>query len=172
MLRAVKSVSKFLIVFLVMTVINAIVWAFVAGDLYDCTDGVLPGYFEPGDWVHPWGVHSVAVVSHVVHARSMSQPDTIKDGWTVARLLALWWVFFGVSVVVSLVLACLKWVPLGRPNESLNSTAAALTRAASSTSGRAKKQILISSAGLYDLINDPGCERPQNNPCPPHPKPL
>jgi hypothetical protein len=33
MLRAVKSVTKFLIVFSVMTVINAIVWEFVAGDL-------------------------------------------------------------------------------------------------------------------------------------------
>jgi len=42
MLRAIKSVTRFVVVFLVLTVINAFVWEWVAGDLYDCTDGGIP----------------------------------------------------------------------------------------------------------------------------------
>lgn len=125
MFRAIKSVTKFLIVFFVLTVINAFVWEWVAGDLYDCTDGGIPGYFEPGHWVHGWDGHSVAEVPHVVHGRAMSEPDTLKAGWSIGWLLVLWCTFFGVSALLSVLLAPLRWIPFTRLNNSLHATAAA-----------------------------------------------
>jgi hypothetical protein len=94
-----------------MTIINSIVWEHVAGDLYDCTDAGLPGYFEPGNWVHNFDGRTITVVAHIVHGRSMSEPDTIKEGWTGRRLLSLWYLFFGASVIISFVLARARWIP-------------------------------------------------------------
>jgi hypothetical protein len=75
--------------------------------LYNCTDAVRFDYLHPGDWVHG----QVAAVDHVVAGRSMSEPDTIKKGWSVAGLWGLWISFFGVSLVVSFVLARKTWMP-------------------------------------------------------------
>ncbi|MGA2280276.1 MAG: hypothetical protein ABSG80_08245 [Verrucomicrobiota bacterium] len=110
----IKAVVKFLIVLFVMTIINTIVWEFVAGDLYDCTDGGIPGYWTPGCWVHSWDNHPVVAVHQIVHRRSMSEPDTIKEGWSVASLLCVWFVFFSISLVVGIVLARLPWMPRRR----------------------------------------------------------
>ena len=125
MLRVLKCTTKFVLVLFVMTIINAIVWEYVAGDLYDCTDGGIPGYLEPGHWVHSWDGHPVAIAPHVVHGRSMSEPDTIKAGWSVVSLLFLWCSFFGASLLVSVLLARVRWIPVTRPNNSLHATAAA-----------------------------------------------
>ena len=125
MLRAIKSVTRFLVVLLALTVINAFVWEWVAGDLYDCTDGGIPGYFEPGYWVHGWDGHPVAVVPHVVNGRSMSEPDTLKAGWSVGCLMVLWCAFSGVSLFLSVLFARMRWIPFTRPNNSLHATAAA-----------------------------------------------
>jgi hypothetical protein len=107
--KIVKGTVKFFVVLFVMTIINAIVWECFAFFLYDCTDAGLPGYFGPGQWVHNFDGHSVMAVPHVVHGRSMSEPDTIKEGWSVARLLYLWFAFFIVSLAVSFWLATKQW---------------------------------------------------------------
>src|SRR5580698_3574741 len=96
-----------------MTIINTIVWVCVADNLYDCTDGGIPGYWSPGDWVHSFDNHSVVSVPRIVHGRDMSEPDTIKEGWSTARLLCLWLVFFDVSLLVSFFLARIRWMPKG-----------------------------------------------------------
>ena len=94
-----------------MTIINTIVWECVTGDLYDCTDGGIPGYWEPGCWVHSWDGHPVVSVPRIVHRRDMNEPDTIKECWSTTRLLCLWFVFFGVSLLVSIFLAQIRWMP-------------------------------------------------------------
>jgi hypothetical protein len=100
-----KSAIRFVIAFFVLTVINAIIWECFAARLYDCTDDGLPGYFTPGSWVHSTVRHSVAVVPTVIHGRSMSEPDTIKAGWSVTSLLCLWFLLFGISLLLSFFVA-------------------------------------------------------------------
>jgi hypothetical protein len=39
-----RTVAKFLIALFVMTVINTVVWQYVAANLYDCVDESVPGY--------------------------------------------------------------------------------------------------------------------------------
>ena|SRR5690348_10128958 len=117
MSTAFKTVLKFAIVFLVMTIINTVVWEHIAGDLYDCTDATLPGYLEPGHWVDAFDGHPVAVVPKIVHGRSMSEADTIKAGWR-SRLLGLWSVFFAFHLVVSVGLACVRWFPGALPKST------------------------------------------------------
>ena len=77
---------------------------FIKNHLYNCTDHLPLDYLQPGQWVH----HPVAV-QHVGVARSMSEPDTIKKGWSVPGLWLLWCFFVGGSVIVSLLLARLPW---------------------------------------------------------------
>jgi len=110
-LETFKSATRFVIAFFVLTIINAIIWECFAARLYDCTDGGLPGYFTPGSWVHSTPRHSVTVVPTIVHGRSMSEPDTIKAGWSVMSLLCLWFLLFGISLVLSFFVA--------RPNQAL-----------------------------------------------------
>ncbi len=110
-------VAKFLIAFFVMTVLNTIVWQYVATDLYDCSDDNFPGYLEPGHWVHSWSGHPVAFVPRIVHGRPMSEPDTLKVGWTTSRLLFLWCSFFLASLVVSAAFARLFWKRTKRSNQ-------------------------------------------------------
>jgi hypothetical protein len=110
-----KSITKFMIVFFVMTVLNTKVWEYVAGDLYDCTDDCIPGYLQPGSWAHSWEGHPVAVVPQILHGRSMSETDSMKAGWNVASLLCLWFLFFSVSLLVSIFLARVRWIPATRP---------------------------------------------------------
>ena len=100
---------KFLVVLCLTTAINSILWEYVAGDLYDCTDSLV-GYWTPGDWVHSWPDHPVIQVSHVVHGRAMSESDSIKVGWSVTKLWALWTLFVAISVSVSIALARVRWL--------------------------------------------------------------
>jgi len=111
MIPILKRTVKFSIVMLIMTIIYTIVWdQVVAAKIYDCTDSVPFGYLRPGDWVHSWTGHPMATVSQVVHGRSMSEPDTIKEGWSVSRLWYLWLVFATFSLVVSFLLARVAWI--------------------------------------------------------------
>ena len=108
MIRALKSIGKFGIVLIVTTVMFSMIWGGLIMDtLYNCTDSVGFDYLHPGDWVHG----QVAVVDHVVAGRSMSEPDTIKKGWSVRSLWGLWISFFAVSVVGSFMLARKTWMP-------------------------------------------------------------
>ena len=116
--------SKFLIVFVLTTMINIVVWQkYVAADLYDCVDEAIPGYWEPGFWVHAHDGQSVMTVPKINHHQPMSAPDTIKQGWSVRRLLGLWFAFLTTSVVVSLGLAQVPWTPHERSNRAVQQTA-------------------------------------------------
>ena len=117
---------KFLILFVITTYINTVAWQYVSRDLYDCVDDAIPGYFTPGFWVHAVNGHAVTTVPQIIHDRSMSDPDTIKQGWSVPRLLALWFSFFTASVLISLGLARIRW-PGERSNQSLEATVAIST---------------------------------------------
>lgn len=105
--RAVKNVAKFLTSLVVMTIVCTAAWEVVNERLYDCTDSIGFDYWQPGNWVH----REVAVVQQVIHHRSMSERDTLKDGWSVAELWRLWYSFVGSSVVASIVITFLPWIP-------------------------------------------------------------
>jgi hypothetical protein len=99
--------AKLLISLAAMAVVCTVAWdAFVNGQLYDCTDGGSLDFWFMGDWVH----HAVPV-AHVVAGRPMSEPDTIKAGWSLSGLWCLWGGFAAVSVGVSFVFASFSWVP-------------------------------------------------------------
>jgi hypothetical protein len=97
-----------------MTIICTIVWQdFVTEYLYDNTDENMMGFLEPfsGDfWIGEGGFQVVAV-QHVVHGRSMSDPDEIKVGWSIPKLRCLWSSFVAVALVISIVLARVRWIP-------------------------------------------------------------
>jgi hypothetical protein len=77
---------------------------FISGTLYVCTDSVPFDFLHPGDWVH-----QPVTVDRIVTARSMSEPDTIRSGWSVTRLWLLWCLLVGGSVIISVLLARLPW---------------------------------------------------------------
>jgi hypothetical protein len=77
---------------------------FIGGTLYVCTDSVPFDFLNPGDWVH-----SPVIVERVVAARSMSEPDTIRAGWSITRLWLLWCFLAAGSVIISLLVARLSW---------------------------------------------------------------
>ncbi len=69
-------------------VIMTIVWEYVfPGHIYLCTDAVGFDFLTPGDWVHG----PVEYVQKIDTLRSMSEPDVIKDGWSVTGLWVAWW---------------------------------------------------------------------------------
>jgi len=97
--------AKFFFLMLASTIVCTIIWQqFVTDHLYNCTDPLWLDFLNPGDWVHG---HVVSVP--VVVVRSMSEPDTIKQGWTVTGLWVLWFSFVGASVAVSAWVAVLPW---------------------------------------------------------------
>ena len=103
--------AKFVIVMFVMTIVCTIVWQeFVTDKLYNCTDPAWLDFLSPGNWVHSHNGQPVAFVP-VIIGGSMSDPDTIKEGWSVARLWYLWYSFVAVSVVISVLLARIRWIP-------------------------------------------------------------
>jgi len=113
--RAFITIARFLVVLLAMFILCTVVWEFVGDKLYDCTDQNVLGFWRPGNWVHTPGGQPVSTVQHIVHGRSMSEPDTIKQGWTVARLWYLWYAFLAASVSISILLAWIPWIPRRRP---------------------------------------------------------
>jgi hypothetical protein len=106
-MRALKFMTEFLLALIAMTVVCQVVWGVVVAErLYDCADSGWLNYLFPGHCVH----HPVAV-QQIVHGRSMSEPDTIRQGWSVAGLWCLWCSFFGASLLVSTLIACKGWIP-------------------------------------------------------------
>jgi hypothetical protein len=132
MLGVLKSAVKFVIVLAVAMAVCAMIWgAFVTDTLYNCTDAVGFDYLQPGNWVHG----HVAFVSHVAAGRSMSEPDTIKEGWSEAGLWGLWMLFFACSLAASVLFATKTWFPReidptleGAPQETGASSASNLTK--------------------------------------------
>jgi hypothetical protein len=108
MQRILVRIGIFLVMMVMMTIVCMIFWqAYVNEKLYDCTDACGFDYLQPGNWIHG----HLAVVQHIVHHRSMSEPDTIKEGWSVEGLWCLWLTFFAVSIMVSTGFALLPWIP-------------------------------------------------------------
>jgi hypothetical protein len=114
MILKLKSAAKFVIVMLAMTIACTIIWQdVVAEHLYDNTDENMMGFLHPfflDGWIGQ-GKFPVVAVEHVVHGRSMSDPDEIKAGWSIPGLWCLWFSFFGVSVGTSIFLARRSWIP-------------------------------------------------------------
>jgi hypothetical protein len=107
-----KSIAKFIVALSVMTIVCTIVWEVcVFGGLYYCSDPLLD-FLRPGDWVHNTGGHPVAIVRQVVIGPTNGLDiDTIKEGWSVNRLWHLWYGFVAVSVVISILLGRIRWIP-------------------------------------------------------------
>ena len=98
-------VAKFGAVLLLCTIACTALWGqFVTDRLYNCLDFGWLDFLFPGDWVH-----RPVSVAHVVTGRSMSEPDTIKEGWSIAGLWCLWFSFVVLSLIVSFVLARRPW---------------------------------------------------------------
>jgi hypothetical protein len=105
MARALGSFGVFGIILLMMAFVCTLAWdTFINGKLYYCTDGGTLDFLFVGDWVH----HPVPV-AHVV-PRPMSQPDEIKEGWSITGLWCLWSAFVLVSAFISAALARVFWL--------------------------------------------------------------
>lgn len=116
------STARFIVVLVAMTVIISVIWSELITDrLYNCTDAVGLDYLQPGNWVHG----RIAFASHVVAGRSMSEPDTIKKGWSVAGLWGLWLSFLLFSLVVSVLLARKTWISRWSADAATNGSPAA-----------------------------------------------
>src|SRR4051812_21069183 len=104
-MRSPVSISAFVCSFALMTSVCTWGWdRFVSGTLYVCTDSVPLGFLQPGDWIH-----GPVTVDRIVPARSMSEPDTIRSGWTIGRLWMLWCFLSGLCVMISLLVARLPF---------------------------------------------------------------
>jgi len=100
-----KIAAKFVVSLIVMSIVCTMVWQeFVTDKVYNCTDDGWLAYLRAGGWVH-----NAIVVHQVVAGRSMTEPDTIRDGWSTTGLWCLWY-----SLVVSLWLALVPWIPSRR----------------------------------------------------------
>jgi hypothetical protein len=111
MCKIFKITAKFVIVAFLMTILCTAVWQnFVTDVLYNCTDPAWLDFLSPGNWVHFHNGEPVAFVP-VITGGSMSDPDTIKEGWSVARLWHLWDGFVIVSAGISVFLARIRWIP-------------------------------------------------------------
>jgi hypothetical protein len=110
-----KFAAKFVLVIFVMAIVCTFQWGVVADSLYDCTDAVGLDYLRPGDWIHG----SFDSVPVVVHGRSMSEPDTIRQGWNLTGLWGLWISFVVVSLFVSILAACFPWLTKHRREQAL-----------------------------------------------------
>jgi len=113
--RIPKVPVKFIVSFIAMSIVCEVAWEYTAANLYDDTDENMLGFFQPLMWPHPWvqpfNGNSVVVVHQIIHGRSMSEPDEIKEGWTVGRLWGLWFSFVAVALISSIALARIRWVP-------------------------------------------------------------
>jgi hypothetical protein len=105
---------KFIASLFVMTVICTTVWQDVVAEyLYDNTDDNMMGFIHPfylDGWIGQ-GKFPVTAVPQVVHGRSMSEPDEIKEGWSIPKLWCLWFSFVAVSLIISIVFARVPWIP-------------------------------------------------------------
>ena len=106
MRAAIAMAAKFVLCLIACTMVCTVFWQELIFDkLYNCTDSVPLDFLQPGDWVH----HPVTV-HQIVLARSMSEPDTIKAGWSMQKLWALWSGMVLASLIISDVFV---FVPLG-----------------------------------------------------------
>ena len=113
MSQIITVVAKFVFMMVVMTIFCTFIWDIcLNGRVYCCTDGGAFDYWNPGDWVHAHDGSPVVVVDKIVAPHDMSDPDSIKSGWSEERLWDTWLAFLAGSVAVSIWLACLKWTKI------------------------------------------------------------
>ena len=103
-------ILKFTATLFFTTVITTMVWEhFVEDHIYSCSDGVMC-YPIPADLLalthDEW---PLKFVPEIVRPTSMSDPDLIKEGWTVGELWILWAVFLNLSLAISTTLASRPW---------------------------------------------------------------
>jgi hypothetical protein len=129
-ITTIVTVGKALVVMFVMTILCTVIWSYCVTDvLYNCTDAVGFDYLRPGDWVHEFAGLQVVTVDHVDPNRSMSEPDTIRAGWTVGRLWLLWLGFLGASLLTSFLIARLRWFHEARADADTRPETANCSRA-------------------------------------------
>jgi hypothetical protein len=106
-MRIVFFLAAFVGSFLAMMIACTWLWdGLVNNQLYHCTDGGTLDFLNPGDWTH-----NPVEVSQITVSRSMSEPDTIKAGWTVKGLWWLWSAFVAGALLVSFLIAWFPWIP-------------------------------------------------------------
>ena len=105
----IKGIAKFSAALIGMTILSAIAWGYVGERLYCCTDATGFGFLSPGNWVHNFSGHPIVAVPNIDPDRSMDGADTIKQGWSIRKLWALWICFATVTVVLSALLASIPW---------------------------------------------------------------
>jgi len=111
-----KSLARFAIILVGFLAVSVVCWdALVMGKLYYCTDEIGFDFLSPGDWVHG----EVITVPEIDKSVSMSEPDQILAGWSVARLWGLWAGMIGASLLLAIV-GCV----LIRPSSSRPAAAA------------------------------------------------
>jgi hypothetical protein len=97
-MRYIKQAVTFLVILAPCLVASEIVWdAYLPGQIYNCSDCNLFGVLMPGSWVHG----NYVTVSKINTYGSMSQPDSIKEGWSLEKLWFLWFSVFFASVAIS-----------------------------------------------------------------------
>lgn len=87
-------IAIFLVSLFVCTVWCVLFWDwFVAEKIYHCTDAVGLEFLQPGDWCH------------------LAQGDTLRPGWSIAGLWALWIALASGSLVASGLISIYLWHP-------------------------------------------------------------
>ena len=95
----------------VLTIICTWAWnVFVDGQVYACADGGPCDYWTPGDWVHNHVSQAIEVVPQIHQFPHLGDPDVLKTGWSVTRLWCVWILFFGGSLIVSMLFAYVSWI--------------------------------------------------------------
>lgn len=95
-----------------LTIFSALIWQQVVAEyLYDCTDSVQGDFFRPGDWIHSPDGNPVITVRQIVHGRSLSEPDAIRQDWSKTGLWLVWLSLIGISTIASVVIARKSWLP-------------------------------------------------------------
>jgi hypothetical protein len=108
--RFVVGMVKFVISMIVMTMICEQTWdAFLVSKVYSCGDEAA-GYLFFGVWVTAHVSHPAVVVHQVAPSHQEGDSDTIKEGWSVMGLCCVWISFFLLSLIVSIVFACVSWI--------------------------------------------------------------
>jgi len=103
-MKSAFEITMFFTVLLVCAVCCTVVWdKLVADKLYNCTDAIGFDFLHPGHWIHG----NYITVPQIVTGRSMSEPDTFKQGWSIPKLWLLWCSFTVTSVAVSALLTFL-----------------------------------------------------------------
>lgn len=126
-MKALKYIVKFTIVMVTMTILCTWAWdASLNGKVYFCTDGGAWDYWFPGDWVHAHDGQPIEVVSKIIPTSNMNAADMIQQGWSVTKLWFVWYSSLGVSIIVSVLLAWMQWLPIeNERNKSPQATAPA-----------------------------------------------